>query len=84
MRSLADRNDELYLLGQVLFSTLLGILVIIMTVSSISVIPVIYWSVAGLGVAYARMLALAKAPEAAVPARFQPATIKARSYLNNR
>lgn len=62
MRNLADRNDELYLLGQVLFSTLLGILVIILTVSSITVIPVVYWSVAGLGVAYARMLALAKAP----------------------
>jgi hypothetical protein len=58
IRNLADRNDELYLLGQVLLSTLLGILVILLTVSSISVIPVIYWSVAGLGVAYARMLSL--------------------------
>lgn len=82
MRNLADRNGELYLLGQVLFSTLLGILVIIFTVSSITVIPVIYWSVAGLGVAYARMLALAKvpakAPETARPSRFQPAAIKNR------
>lgn len=62
MRTLADRSDELYLLGQGLFSVLLGILVIIATVSSITFIPVIYWSVAGLGVAYARMLALAKLP----------------------
>ena len=62
MRSLPERNGELHLLGQALLATLFGILVIIYTVSSISVIPYIYWSVAGLGVAYARMLALAKAP----------------------
>jgi O-antigen ligase len=60
MRSLADRNDEEYLLGRTLFSTLLGILVIIFTVSSISVVPTVYWAVAGLGVAYTRMLAHAK------------------------
>ena len=73
MRNLADRNSELYLLGQVLLATLLGIMVIILTVSSISVIPVIYWSVAGLGVAYARMLALAKAPaKSTETARFSP------------
>lgn len=72
MRNLANRTDEHYLLGQVLFSTLLGILIIIATVSSISVIPVIYWSVAGLGVAYARVLALATAPEAATPPVFSP------------
>lgn len=82
MRNLADRNSELYLLGQVLFATLLGILVIIYTVSSISVIPVIYWSVAGLGVAYARMLALTKAPaktpETAGRAYYRPANIENR------
>jgi O-antigen ligase len=69
MRRLADRNGELYSLGQGLLATLLGILVTITTVSSITVIPVIYWSVAGLGAAYARMLALAHAPTAAQPAR---------------
>lgn len=82
MRNVGERNDERYLLGQVLFSTLVGILVVIFTVSSISVIPVIYWSVAGLGVAYARMLALAKTPgklpETAGPSSFQPAAIKNR------
>ena len=56
MRQLPDRNDELYELGRALFSVLFCILVIIATVSSIEVIPVIYWSVAGLGAAYARML----------------------------
>jgi O-antigen ligase len=84
IRSLPDKNNEMSRLGQVLFSTLLGILLIIATVSSLSVVPIIYWSVAGLGVAYARMVALAKAPETAVPSRFQPATMKSGSYYHYR
>lgn len=88
MRKLSDRNSELYLLGQALLSTLLGILVIIFTTSSISVIPVIYWSVAGLGVAYARMLvalkAPAKVPKTAASIRVQPVTINSGSYVHYR
>ena len=57
VRSFADRDDEACRLGRALLATLLGILVIIFTVSSITVIPVVYWSVAGVGVAYARMVA---------------------------
>jgi O-antigen ligase len=79
LRNLADRNDELYLLGQVLLSTLLGILVILLTVSSISVIPVIYWSVAGLGVAYARMLSSSTNSEAAVPVTSRWPIVKLRA-----
>jgi hypothetical protein len=56
MRCVTDNEDERYLLGQAIFSALAGILVIIGTVSSVSVVPVVYWSVAGLGVGYARML----------------------------
>ena len=67
MKKLPDRNDVLYSLGQGLFATLVGILVTIATVSSITVIPAIYWSVAGLGVAYARMLVLAKTSVPAHP-----------------
>jgi hypothetical protein len=37
-------------------ATLLAILVIIFTVSNITIIPIVYWSVAGLGVAYAEMM----------------------------
>ncbi len=44
-------------LGRGLLSVLLGILVMIFTTSSVSVIPVVYWALAGLGVSYARMLA---------------------------
>lgn len=58
MKRLTDNGDERYVLGQALLSVLIGILVIIGTVSSISIIPIVYWSVAGLGVAYARLLAL--------------------------
>jgi O-antigen ligase len=75
MRSLRDRNDELYVLGQALFGTLLAILIIIASASSILVIAVIYWSVAGLCVAYARVLALAKAPDTPGRSAFQPATM---------
>jgi O-antigen ligase len=60
-KNMAEGNVELHLLGRVLLVTLVGILVILFTTSSISVIPVITWSVAGLGAGYARMIARAKA-----------------------
>jgi O-antigen ligase len=56
MRSIRDRNSEERLLGRALVATLLAILVIIFTVSSIAIIPVVYWSVAGLGAAYVEMV----------------------------
>lgn len=56
MRSIRDMNSEERLLGRVLLATLLAILLIIFTVSSISLIPIVYWSVGGLGVAYAQMI----------------------------
>lgn len=45
-------DKEHTVLGAVLLSMLITILVVIYTVSSILIIPTIYWSVAGLGVAY--------------------------------
>jgi O-antigen ligase len=51
----ARHDADANLLGQALLATLLGILVMISAVASITVIPVIYWAVAGLGVGYARM-----------------------------
>lgn len=56
MRSFANRDDETARLGRSLFATLSGILVTIFTVSSITVIPILYWSVAGVGVAYIQMV----------------------------
>jgi len=72
MRTLRDPDGEHYLLGRALLATLAGILIIIFTASSITVIPVIYWSVAGLGVGYARMLADATAQRVPQPVAFRP------------
>lgn len=49
-------DDEHYLLGATLFSVLTAILITIYTVSSISVIPAVYWAVAGMCVAYIQMM----------------------------
>lgn len=56
MRLIPDKDSEEYLLGRVLLATLLAILFIIFTVSSITIIPIVYWSVAALGVAYTQMV----------------------------
>lgn len=60
MRRAGDRGGELYALGQALFCALLGILVLIFTTSSIALIPVVYWSIAGLAQGYARAPELAR------------------------
>lgn len=56
MRLIPDKASEEYLLGRVLLATLLAILMMIFTVSSITFIPIVYWSLAGMGVAYTRMV----------------------------
>ncbi|MHC8320951.1 O-antigen ligase family protein [Pseudomonas sp. GB2N2] len=68
MRAFPDKDDEGRRLGRALFATLAGILVTIFTVSSITVIPVVYWSVAGLAVAYAQMARRLKQTSPAVTA----------------
>ena len=83
IRNLADRSGELYLLGQALLSTLLGTMIIILFCSYVGLTSVIISSVAGVCVAYTRMLALAKAREAAKSTGFQPATMESGSNLTN-
>jgi len=56
MKRLPDQHGEEHLLGQALLATLAGVMCIIFTVSSINAIPVVYWSIAGLGVAYGYFL----------------------------
>ena len=56
LRAFQDKDDEALRLGRALLATLTGVLVTITTVSSISVIPVVYWSLAGLSVAYIQMV----------------------------
>jgi O-antigen ligase len=57
LRRAASRVDERHVLGRALLATLLGILFMIATVSPISFIYPILWSVAGLAVGYGRLLA---------------------------
>ena len=52
---LPEKEEEMRLLGRTLLAVLTGILVIIFTVTSITVIPYVYWSVAGVAVAYIRL-----------------------------
>jgi len=68
LRTFTDRDDPYRELGRVLLATLLGILVTIFTVSSITVIPVIYWSVGGLGIAYIQMVRRLGQADATQPA----------------
>ncbi|CAM4061954.1 Ligase [Pseudomonas reidholzensis] len=74
MRTFDDHDNEYRLLGRALFATLLGIMLIIFTVSSITVIPIVYWSVGGLGVAYIQMVRrLRSAPNTVLaPSSLQP------------
>lgn len=52
LRRLARKDEIAHTLGRALLATLIGVLVIIFTVSSISIIPMVYWSLAGISVAY--------------------------------
>ncbi len=45
-------TPELAMLGRSLLATLIGVLVIIATVSTVGVIPTLYWILAGIGMAY--------------------------------
>jgi O-antigen ligase len=63
MRRAGDRGGEPYALGQALLCALLGILVIIASTSSIALIPVLYWSIAGLAQGYAREASIATHPK---------------------
>jgi hypothetical protein len=76
--SVSRSDGEAYVLGQALLATLLGILVIIFTVASITVIPVIYWAIAGLCVGYARMTQGRPLRSAAEIQRFAPAGTRRR------
>lgn len=59
MRREPDRSGENFHLGQTLFASLAGVMITIFTVSSISVVPIIYWSLLGVCVAYIIMIARA-------------------------
>ena len=69
LRQQTDKDADLYRLGQALLAILVAVLLIIFTVSSISIIPTVYWSLAGLCVAYVRLTRMQVVPEARLDGR---------------
>ncbi|OYY92902.1 MAG: hypothetical protein B7Y41_14200 [Hydrogenophilales bacterium 28-61-23] len=55
LKRFAPMDSEEHLLGRSLLATLVAVMLIIFTVSPISVIPIFYWSISGLCVAYIRL-----------------------------
>ncbi len=55
-KALPVEHAEMKQFGRAIFATLVAVLVTIATVSSVSLIPYLYWTLAGLAVAYTRIL----------------------------
>jgi O-antigen ligase len=55
IRKITDKTSEQYLCGRALLATLAAVLVTIFTTSSIGVISIVYWSLAGLIFSYIRV-----------------------------
>lgn len=84
IRSLPADADEARLLGRVLLAALLATMVTIFTTSSITVIPIVYWSLAGMGVAYALSApSWATLSEAVFEPEFNPLAATARDVLSD-
>ena len=56
MKLVRDQKNQLHILGRCLVAVLFGIMITIATTSSIATVPIIYWSVLGLGVAYTQIV----------------------------
>ena len=55
LKQIKDNNLELHTLGRCLLAIIVGIMLVIYTVSSIMTVPIIYWSMLGLGLAFTRL-----------------------------
>ena len=55
LKRIKDNSTELHILGSSLLAIIVGIMLIIYTVSSIMTVPIIYWSMLGLGLAFTRL-----------------------------
>jgi hypothetical protein len=56
LRGQTDKDSDIFVLGRVLLACLAAVMTIIFTVSPISLIPIIYWSLAAMGVAYGQLV----------------------------
>lgn len=61
LKRIRDKSSMEHLCGRSLMAAMVAILVTIFTVSSIGIIPTIYWSLAGLIVSYSRIMMAARA-----------------------
>jgi len=57
LHAMRDKTTESHLLGRALLAALVGIAIIIATVSSISTVPAVYLAVIGMGAGYVRLVA---------------------------
>jgi O-antigen ligase len=67
MRRLPDHDGEQHALGSGLLACVAGVMATIFTVSSISFVPVVYWTVLGLAAGYARLRPETPTGDVAVP-----------------
>ncbi len=58
LRSIQDKSSEAHFLGRALFSTLCGMLFILVTTSPVGMIPTLYWAMSGICAGYIRMVKL--------------------------
>lgn len=84
MRFVRKKSSEERLLGRTLLATLSSILLIIFTVSSITIIPIVYWSVAGLSVAYAQMVRKLAREQSRTPVAKDQTTAAPRGAVTTR
>lgn len=56
IKKLPDKTSEEFLLGRCLISSIVGLMVVIYTSSNIGIVTTLYWSVAGMGVAFIHLL----------------------------
>ena len=56
LKLVKDNKNQLHILGRCLVAVLCSVMVTIATTSSIATVPIIYWSLLGIGVAYAQIV----------------------------
>lgn len=58
LKIVRDKKDPLHILGRSLIAILAGIMITIATASSIATVPIMYWSMVGLALAYTQIVKL--------------------------
>lgn len=58
LKLVRDKKSPLHILGRSLIAILMGIMITIATASSIATVPIMYWSMVGLALAYAQIVKL--------------------------